>query len=135
MAEDSAAIQAMHEWFAVGALHRSACQTGPCYIPGAAMLPHSIATPTPACRSTQGWFRSSCCHAYPPTALTTFTTHSWKSPSHTCLQIYPSLTWTFLLLLPIGWLCNWAKRNFKFDWGTSAQGEQGGQGAMKLKPA
>jgi hypothetical protein len=30
--------------------------------------------------------------------------------------LYPSLFWTFLILLPIGIATNWAKKNLVFDW-------------------
>lgn len=45
-------------------------------------------------------------------------------------MIYPSLTFTALLLLPLGALCNYLKRRFRFDWpaATSQAEQQGGTG-------
>lgn len=48
---------------------------------------------------------------------------------HEWFILYPSLTFTSLLLLPLGYVVNWLKRNVKFDFpNLSAQAQGQGQG-------
>jgi len=57
--------------------------------------------------------------------------------------LYPSLLFTFAMLLPLGLLCDTLKRKVKFDWPTAVQQQQQGggphsnpsDGGMRLKAA